>query len=138
MDQTALVTDQRVPGRELVDRLKAAGFPVSAAFWYWDEEAQEERLAIVSPRTDETGPRSAYEQIEAVLEEHPELAPLSLLARISVISPLYLRNALVHGQGLGAFDRVRDATRAQWIEGGSPALWLSRLVKERPKTADRS
>jgi len=121
MDQTVLVADARAAGRELVGHLKAAGFPVSAAFWYWDEEAQEERLAVVSPVVDEQGPRAAYERIAAVLRRHPDVAPLSWLARISALPTAQLRTWLTHG--LGFPGRFSDTP---WIEGGSPALWLAR------------
>jgi hypothetical protein len=133
MDQTALVTDARAAGRELVGRLKVAGFPVSAALWYWDEEAQEERLAVVSPLVDEQGPRAAYERIAAVLRRHPEVAPLSLLARISVIPPAQLRTWLTHG--LGFPGRFSDAP---WIEGGSPARWLARQRDDRSESEARA
>jgi hypothetical protein len=124
MDRSLLVSEFRAAGPPLVDRLKEAGYPFSAAFWYWDEEAQEERLAIATPLVDEPGPLAAYKQIGAVLQRHPEIAPLFFLARITAVSPARLRDWLEHGHG--PFDRTRVTDRTLWIEGGSAALWLSR------------
>jgi hypothetical protein len=124
MDQTALVSGFRSAGPALVERLKEAGFPVSAAFWYWDVEAQEERLAIASPLVDEQGPLAAYKRIVAVLQSHPETAPLYFVARATAVTPERLRDWLVHGNG--PFDRTRVTDPALWIEGWAPDLWLSR------------
>jgi hypothetical protein len=118
MDQTALVSGFRSAGPALVERLTEAGYPISAAFWYWDVEAQEERLAIASPLVDEQGALAAYRQIGAVLQRHPEIAPLFFLARITAESPARLRDWLERGHG--PFDRTRVINQTAWIEGGRP------------------
>lgn len=133
MDQTALVADAQGVGRELVKQLELVGVPVSAAFWFWDDEAQENRLAIVSPYFDEKGSRAAYERIVEVLQQHPEVAPPWLLVRITAMPTAQLRDRLVHGFGYPS-----QLGSALWIVGGPPHVWLSHVREAEKVPARRS
>lgn len=133
MDQTALVADAQGVGRELVKHLELVGVPVSAAFWFWDDEAQESRLAIVSPYIDEKGSAAAYERIVEVLQQHPEVASLWLMARITAMPTAQLRHRLVHGYGYPS-----QLGSALWIAGGPPHDWLSRVGKDQQGRVGRS
>ena len=120
MDQTELVTAGRAAGHALVERLKGTGFPVTAAFWFWEEELREESLVIVTPLANESS-REAYTRIAAVLQQHPEIAPLYFLARTRVVSPALLREWLARGSG--PFGGTRADIRFPWIEGERADPW---------------
>lgn len=85
MDHAALVNeDRRVAGRRIVHALEESGLPVFAAFWHWDPDGQEDRLAIASPVVKEQGPNAVYDRIEAIYGAHPDVPRLPF----SQIEPL--------------------------------------------------
>jgi hypothetical protein len=86
MDQAVLVNDlERGPaGRTVVARLAQAGVPITAAFWYWDEDAQESRLVVASPLVDEAGALAVYQRLVAIFRQEPDLA-VRLFSRVFVV-----------------------------------------------------
>ena len=56
------MTAGRAAGHALVECLKGTGFPVTAAFWFWEEELREESLVIVTPLANESS-RGAYTRV---------------------------------------------------------------------------
>ncbi len=91
MVRATLVETDILEGQELISALRqsdlrfaASHFVVRTAFWLFDEESMEWRLIIATPLVDERGLRSAYTDIQSVLQR----LSLSLtLQNITVISP---------------------------------------------------
>jgi hypothetical protein len=54
-------------GAALTQNLDALGWPVAAAFWYFETEANEWTLMIASPRVTIDGPLGAYEAVQQAL-----------------------------------------------------------------------
>jgi hypothetical protein len=54
-------------GEALTQKLDALGWPVAAAFWYFETEANEWTLMIASPRVTIDGPLGAYEAVQQAL-----------------------------------------------------------------------
>lgn len=102
MDQAVLVNDGGLDaaGRAVVTRLAQAGVPISAAFWYRDEDAQEHRLVVASPLVDEAGALAVYERLVAVFRQEPDLAA-RLFSRVFAV---------------GAHDRLVARARTGLVE----------------------
>jgi hypothetical protein len=137
MDHATLVSqDHRAIGRVLVERLEASGFPIYAAFWHWDPEAQEDRLAIASPVVAQQGPRAVYDQIETVLRAHPEepRLPFSQIELLRTDDPAVgALHALRIEGGPGREARVSAI-------GSSPTLydvWIYRHPRQHPDLATK-
>ncbi len=91
--------DERA-GRNLVQALDAAKFPVSGALWLFNPEADDWRLLIVSPRVTENSLSKAFTQLHQIARKLPEF-PL-LLSSVSLVPPdnpliVQLRKALKTG-----------------------------------------
>lgn len=69
MDTRELVEEKRKEGEQLLRALDAAGFPVSAAFWYRMQETNDWRLIIASPTVRDQGPDFAYQNIQRALSQ---------------------------------------------------------------------
>lgn len=54
-------------GRELIEHLDRAGFPVSAALWFYFDDTNSWRLIIGTPGITDNGPQKAYEEIYSIL-----------------------------------------------------------------------
>ena len=83
MDQTPLVDEQIADGKRLLDRLREAGFPVTAAGWVRETERWRWHLYIVSPVVDEQGIGDAYLRIQMVVRQMPQpfsLGPFDIMA----------------------------------------------------------
>ncbi|HYM07624.1 MAG TPA: hypothetical protein VEU11_13780 [Terriglobales bacterium] len=63
MFKTVLVEPEISDGRRLVDELRRQDFPITAAFWFYFEEAERWRLVIISPDVQTRGPRDAYRKL---------------------------------------------------------------------------
>ena len=74
MDQNLLVVGYEEDGRALIDRVRAAGFLVVAAFWAKLSERSDWDLYLVSPFVDDKGAADAYTIIHPILQQHPEIA----------------------------------------------------------------
>jgi hypothetical protein len=135
MDHATLVSqDHRAIGRALVERLEASGFPIYAAFWHWDPEAQEDRLAIASPVVAQQGPRAVYDQIETVLRAHPEEPRLPF----SQIEPLRTDDPAVDALRALHYEVGRGAEAGASVLGLSPRLydvWVYRHPRQHPELA---
>jgi len=55
-----LVNEAKEDGRRFLERLDAEGFPVTAAFWMYFEEAEQWRLIVATPRMTKEGPPHVY------------------------------------------------------------------------------
>lgn len=89
-------------GARLLELLRDAGFPITAALWRYRPEPGEWRLLIASPVVDEEGPRRAYERIQDVLRSSEGQETGLSLSDTSVVSPQdrmirALRRALPRG-----------------------------------------
>lgn len=68
MDTVVLVSEQIKAGQQLVERLRTAGIPVTAAAWVKPTERYDWYLYLVTPLVGEgQGIRSAYRRIRPVL-----------------------------------------------------------------------
>jgi hypothetical protein len=74
MGKATLVESDITDGRELIEALKQAGFPIRAALWFYFSESEVWRLMIATPLVDEQGPKEAYTRIQSVLASLPRLA----------------------------------------------------------------
>jgi len=63
MFKTILVEPEISDGRRVVDKLRRQNFPITAAFWFYFEEAERWRLVIISPDVQTRGPRDAYRKL---------------------------------------------------------------------------
>ncbi len=63
MAAASLVERDIGDGEKLVRHLDKDGFPVSAAFWYYESEPDKWRLIIASNVVDDLGPLEAYRQL---------------------------------------------------------------------------
>ena len=72
MASSALVEAKIKDGKRVIDRLDKAGIVVTAAFWYYIEDAENWRLIIATPLVESEGPRAAYAKIhDAQWERRP-------------------------------------------------------------------
>lgn len=69
MASAILVDFPREAGWRLLDLLDAAdfNFQINAAFWRYEEEPEEWRLYLASPRVGSDGPSALYERIQPLL-----------------------------------------------------------------------
>jgi len=72
-------------GRHLVEALDGAHFPVTAALWLYNPEANDWRLLIVSPGVSGNNLSQAFTQLHQIAKGLPEF-PL-LLSAVSLIEP---------------------------------------------------
>lgn len=72
-------------GAALTRKLDEWGWPIVAAFWYFETEANDWKLMIASAKVNEDGPRKAYELIDRALDTLP--GHLTDLQSIRVIAP---------------------------------------------------
>jgi hypothetical protein len=121
-------------GRKLLQALDDDGFPVSAAFWYRDEEESQPTLVVASPIVDKQGPRQAYRRIENVLRRpgDPELRSLSL----SQISAMGTEDPFVTLIQRHVWVAPGAEDGSPW-PGGSPVssirdIWVYRVPGEHP------
>jgi hypothetical protein len=84
-------------GKQLIDALDEAGFPVQSAFWLFRSESDSWRLVISTPVADKEGSLGAYHQIQPIL--HDALGSRIRLDRISAV---------------GTKDRVVKALRSRY------------------------
>jgi hypothetical protein len=107
-------------GRNLVQALDAASFPVSGALWLFRPEADDWRLLIVSPRLTESSLSKAFSQMHQIARKLPEF-PL-LLSSVSLIPPddpliVQLRKAIKTGPSdIGGIRFSRNVIDGTYIE----------------------
>jgi len=66
-------------GRLIVDELRRQNFPITAAFWYYFDEAERWRLVIISPHVQTVGPRDAYRKlVYALADLHQRGTPVHI------------------------------------------------------------
>jgi hypothetical protein len=103
-------------GEALTRKLDELGWPVVAAFWYFERDENRWKLILASPRVSLDGPKKSYEAISSALStlhqhltalqfitvvppEHPLVKTLALVARTSSnISGMRLSRITVDGQ----------------------------------------
>jgi hypothetical protein len=84
MDQAVLVNDLSAAGRAVVPLLEQAGVPITAAFWYRDEDATEQRLVVASPLVDTQGALEFYKRLVAIFQQRSDLASI-LFSRVFAV-----------------------------------------------------
>jgi hypothetical protein len=119
VDKTTLVEADIEAGAKLIRALDAANFPLSAALWLYLPEEEDWRLILATPLVREKGPRAAYELVQKVLMELPNL-PLSL-DQISLVDPndrtvSLLRLAISTGPGIAGVRFSRNTINGVYIE----------------------
>lgn len=72
MDTTVLVESDKRAGAEVVRCLDEAHVTVKSAFWWYDPEAGEWQLVIVTPLVNQVGPRATYDKIQRALSRRTE------------------------------------------------------------------
>lgn len=111
--------DERA-GRNLVQALDSAKFPVSGALWLYQPEADGWRLLIVSPRVTGSSLSKLFSQLHEIARKLPEF-PL-LLSSVSLVSPddpliVQLRKALKTGPNdIGGIRFSRNVIDGTYIE----------------------
>lgn len=86
MDSAVLVKSDLEAGWELVNALRNAKFPMTAAFWQRLPDSETWRLFIVTPLVVSKGPFDAYGQLQEQLEQLPdEVTDGFSLANISLV-----------------------------------------------------
>jgi hypothetical protein len=78
VDTTTLVEHDIEAGRELIDALDRASFPVKAALWLYFGGAEDWRLVIASPVVERDGLKAAYTTVQSVRNNTPEAASIGL------------------------------------------------------------
>jgi hypothetical protein len=74
MDKGTLVDQAKADGARFVRALDATGFPVTAALWIFDPQAEDWRLVIATPLIEAKGPKEVYGVLRAALHElQPEV-----------------------------------------------------------------
>ncbi len=70
-------------GAELTTSLDRAQWPVAASFWLFDQENNQWRLVLASPRVLDEGPLASYRHIHGVLRATSSPLPLESIAVVS-------------------------------------------------------
>lgn len=120
MASTTLVDFPLDAGWRLLDLLDAAefDFQIAAAFWHYDEEREEWRFHLASPRVDTDGPFALYGRMQPLLDalspderEGLQLGDIVLVRPDQrVVHDLTHRYGLVQGKR-GGFVRRSDLAR---------------------------
>lgn len=88
MAQEVLVERDVEGGRQLIQALDRAGFPVVAALWKFLPDEGEWRLLIASPRVQQLGPLEVYRVIQEELIKHHIDIPLHRVSAVDLHEPL--------------------------------------------------
>lgn len=86
MDQSTLVLEGLEAGRAVVEAIRDAGIPVTAAFWSVVPESEDWRLNIATDLFHTLGPLQTYGRFNEVLRPMPEWSLLSL-SDLKAVSP---------------------------------------------------
>jgi hypothetical protein len=79
--EASVVTQEHLyEGGRLIQELDKDGFPVTAAFWAYDPDAELPRLIIAVPSNQVESFRTAYERIRDVIERNDISVPLSSIS----------------------------------------------------------
>jgi hypothetical protein len=92
MYKTILVETDIEDGRKIWTGLEKRRLPITAAFWFHDEQEDEWNLVIVSPDVSDKGPRYVYTLLSELLNglgTDPERLQFPL-DRIRLVSPYSL------------------------------------------------
>lgn len=73
MDKTILVGPDIEEGKKLLALLDQSDLEIASAFWYYRDESEVYRLAIVTPFFEKHGPRKTYEKIQKVIRNNPDV-----------------------------------------------------------------
>ncbi len=90
-----LSTEQIGAGEELVRALDDAGVRVTAALWYFDEDAQRWKLLLASPQVAARGPRELYGRIQAVMNDPRASSTVESVIDLSDVNVLPADDPLV-------------------------------------------
>jgi len=86
MDKPVLVETDLEVGGVLLNKLDKIDFQVKAALWFYFSDSNEWRLVFASPAVDKKGPKEAYREVQAQLEDLEKRYQLSL-QNIALLSP---------------------------------------------------
>jgi hypothetical protein len=107
-------------GERVIGRLDKANFPVTAAFWYLDDEEGDWRLVIASPVVDMQGPKAAYSLIHRAQKAGLRLAILSVneIKAVGVRDPIVrlLSSAIATGPGIVGIRFSKNVINGTYIE----------------------
>ena len=79
MFKTTLVEAEISDGGLVVEELRRQQFPITAAFWYYFDEAERWRLVIISRHVQSAGPRDAYRRlVYALADLHKRGTPVHI------------------------------------------------------------
>lgn len=99
MDQTTLVDRDIEEGRHLVEALDTAGFPVTAALWYFSAQEGIWRLVIASSKVKELGPRAVYTEIQSTMQSANITLPLTQISAVPPDAPIVTEVRIFAGTG---------------------------------------
>lgn len=94
MDQDAVVSEQIISGKRLIEALEADGFEVRIAFWATPTDDEKCYLYLASPVVEEQGPAAAYRSVNRVLRTTPNLWIEPLEVRLIGLSDSIAKAAL--------------------------------------------
>ena len=69
MDTASLVVNGIGAGKKILDALRAAGFPITAAFWIHEKDHERWRLWIATPRFAED-PDAAMQEVASLVTDY--------------------------------------------------------------------
>jgi hypothetical protein len=94
MGNKILVDEYELNGKKLIDALKENKFPLSGAFWEFDQEIEDWYLMIVTKLVEEKGPIATYSKIDEIIKKYDIHIRLD---SIKVIKPKDKRALVIKG-----------------------------------------
>jgi hypothetical protein len=126
MVKESLVDFLEGAGKRLLADLDAQNMGITAAFWMYQEEAQEWRLILATPLIEKDGPISAYLKVREIIEAGAEGARENerlFLRDVALISPnsnLFKEMYRVYGT---ITDGPRHPIRRTTVETNEPIIY---------------
>ena len=119
MAETALVEADVRLGRELIQILDEAGFPVTGAAWIYYPDAEEWRLVIRSPRASKDL-LDAMRELAALMDAKGDLRSNLDLSRVKLVPPqdrmLSAIGSVIRAEGLGSIRFSRNMINGIFID----------------------
>jgi hypothetical protein len=117
----SLPSEKITAGAELTRLLDVVGFPVAASFWFYLSETNTWRLVIASPGVKDNGPKEAYEKIQSVITNAPDISSKITLRDVAVVDSAdqlvsLLRIAITTGLGITGIRFSQNVINGVFIE----------------------
>ncbi len=124
MAATPLVAEDIRDGESLIRQLDRDGFPVSAAFWYFQPDVEKWQLIVASPIVSNHGPLEAYRRLgdSARRVRSPRNRQFQLdTTRVKLVKeqdelPSLLRRAITTGHGISGIRFTSNTIDGSYVE----------------------